>query len=38
MFDLNQIQCLVTMIKHVSGVVRCDVCGILVMSIFGAVD
>lgn len=36
--DLNQIQCLATVIKHVSGVVQCDACDILVMLVSEEVD
>jgi hypothetical protein len=36
--DLNQIQCLATVIKHVPGVVQCEVCDILIMLVFAAVD
>jgi hypothetical protein len=37
-WDLNQIQCLATVIKHVSGVVQCDACDILLMWVFVALD
>ena len=38
MWVLNQIQCLATVIKHVSGVMQCEVCDIVVMLVFAAVD
>lgn len=38
MWHLNQIQCLAVVIKHVSGVMQCEVYDILIMMVFAAVD